>query len=111
MSSEDVVARLREIGFSEADAAILADHFLDAERRGKPSHGLVRVDWLTTLPDLEPRARAERTVREPGFERWEGRGAVGYLTMAAICDAQLADPPERARLVVAADTAPLGTLG
>ncbi len=71
----------------------------------------MRIEWLATLPDLRPDARPERTVAEPGFERWEGRGAVGYLTMATICDAQLADPPERSRLVVAAETAPLGMLG
>ncbi len=47
----------------------------------------------------------------PGFERWHGRGAVGYLTLAAICDAQLAAPPERARVVVAEATFPTGMLG
>jgi hypothetical protein len=50
-------------------------------------------------------------VAEPGFERWEGRGALGYLTLAAICDAQLADPPSRARVVVARDCFPTGMLG
>jgi hypothetical protein len=50
-------------------------------------------------------------VSEPGFERWEGRGALGYLTMAAVCEAQLTAPPERARLVVAADAWPVGMLG
>ena len=50
-------------------------------------------------------------IAEPGYERWEGRGAVGYLTLAAICDAQLADPPPDARVVVAADCFPTGMLG
>jgi hypothetical protein len=50
-------------------------------------------------------------VAEGGFERWEGRGALGYLTLAAIVEAQLADPPERARLIVAADCFPTGMLG
>ena len=57
------------------------------------------------------RARPERVVAEPGFERWEGRGALGYLTLAAIVDAQLADPPERARVVVAHECFPTGALG
>jgi LDH2 family malate/lactate/ureidoglycolate dehydrogenase len=52
-----------------------------------------------------------RVESEPGFERWEGRGAVGYLTLAAICDAQLAYPPARARIVVAAYCFPTGMLG
>lgn len=111
MTSREARARLRALGFSAADAAVLASHFLDAERRGKPTHGVVRIAWLETFADLSPDARPERVVAEPSFERWEGRGALGYLTMAAICDAQLANPPERARLVVAADATPIGTLG
>ncbi len=69
------------------------------------------MDWLETLPDLKPEARAERVVSEPGFERWEGQGALGYLVLDAIVGAQLADPPERARVVVAVDCFPTGMLG
>jgi LDH2 family malate/lactate/ureidoglycolate dehydrogenase len=110
-TAADVHARLRALGFDDADARTLADHFLDSEKRGRPSHGLTRVVWLETLPDLRPGARAERVVSEPGFERWDGRGALGYLTLAAIVDAQLAAPPARARVVVAADCFPTGALG
>ncbi|MER3410816.1 MAG: hypothetical protein C4306_12270 [Thermoleophilia bacterium] len=39
----DVIQRLGSLGFSQADAAILADHFLHAEQRGKLGHGLARV--------------------------------------------------------------------
>jgi LDH2 family malate/lactate/ureidoglycolate dehydrogenase len=79
--------------------------------RGKAGHGLARVDWLATLPDLDPSARANLVLREPGFERWDGDGALGYLTLAAVCDAQLADPPVRARAVVVANCFPTGMLG
>jgi LDH2 family malate/lactate/ureidoglycolate dehydrogenase len=103
--------RIRGLGFSDADAAVLVEHFLDAERRGKLGHGLARIDWLETLPDLQPGARPERLAAEPGFERWDGRGALGYLTLAAICAAQLADPPEHARVVVASHCFPTGMLG
>lgn len=108
---EDIQERLRRLGFDEAQASVLADHFLDAEERGRPSHGLSRVDWLETLPDLRPEARPARVEREPGYERWEGRGALGYLTLSAIVAAQLSDPPARARLVVASDCFPTGVLG
>ena len=111
MDLEEIVPRLRALGFAEADALTLADHFLDAERRGKLGHGLSRIEWLETLPDLRPDARPERVAAEPGYERWEGRGAVGYLTLAAICDAQLADPPAHARVVVAVECFPTGMLG
>ena len=103
--------RIRALGFSDADATVLAEHFLDAERRGKAGHGLARIDWLETLPDLQPAARPERLVAEPGFERWDGRGALGYLTLAAVCSAQLADPPPHARVVAAAHCFPTGMLG
>jgi len=108
---EEVLEKLGRLGFGEADAGILADHFLDAEERGRVGHGLTRVDWLASLPDLKPDARPERVVAEPGFERWEGRGALGYLTLAAICAGQLEDPPEAARLIVAHDCFPTGMLG
>ncbi len=108
---EDALARLRAYGFSETDADVLADHFLDAERRGKRGHGLARIEWLANLEGLDPTARPARVASEEGFERWDGQGALGYLTLAAICDAQLAEPPARARVVVAANCFPTGMLG
>jgi (2R)-3-sulfolactate dehydrogenase (NADP+) len=108
---ESAVARLRALGFSDSDASVLAGHFLDAERRGKKSHGLARIDWLETLPDIDPTARPSRVLADSGYERWDGAGALGYLTLAAICDAILADPPERARAVVASRCFPTGSLG
>ena len=103
--------RIAALGFSEADTATLTSHFLDAESRGKLGHGLSRIDWLETLPDLEPHARPRRLHAAPGYERWEGNGALGYLTLAAIVGAQLAQPPSYARVVVAANCFPTGMLG
>jgi LDH2 family malate/lactate/ureidoglycolate dehydrogenase len=108
---EDARPRLAALGFSPADVDTLADHFLDAERRGKHGHGMTRVDWLETLDGLQPEAEPECVVAEACYERWEGRGALGYLTLAAICAGQLDDPPEAARLIVAHDTFPTGMLG
>ena len=108
---KDVLERLRELGFEESDASVLADHFLEAEARGKEGHGLTRVDWLATLTDLNPQARPERVHAEPGFERWDGRGALGYLTLDAICRSQLEQPPESARVIVASHCFPTGMLG
>jgi LDH2 family malate/lactate/ureidoglycolate dehydrogenase len=111
VNPDEAVPRLRALGFDERDAATLADHFLDAERRGKRGHGLARVEWLEQLLDLDPAARPRRLVEEPCYERWSGEGALGYLTLAAVCDAQGARPPDRARLVVASDCFPTGMLG
>lgn len=103
--------RLRELGFSEQDARTLADHFEDAERRGKRGHGLSRIDWLAGLEGLDPAARPARLLVEDGYERWEARGAIGYLVLAAVVEAQLSSPPARARVVVAARAFPTGVLG
>src|SRR4029453_4730008 len=109
--TEDAVARLQALGFSEREAPVLANHFLDAEQRGKLGHGLARIDWLETWEELDTAAQPARVVSEAGFERWDGHGALGYLTLAAICDSLLADPPATARVVVAANCFPTGMLG
>ena len=106
----ELTARIAELGFSKADARTLTEHFLDAERRGKRGHGLVRAERLSQH-SFDARARPERVVAEPGYERWEGRGAIGYLVLSAVCNAQLAEPPDRARLVVASPCFPTGVLG
>jgi LDH2 family malate/lactate/ureidoglycolate dehydrogenase len=111
VTSEEAVRRLSALGFGEREAGILADHFLDADERGMTAHGTVRIDWLASLPGLDPGAEPERVVAEDGYERWEGRGALGYLTLAAIADAQLASPPRHARVVVAGECFPTGVLG
>ena len=69
------------------------------------------MEWLETLDGLDPEARPECVAAEACYERWEGRGALGYLTLAAICEGQLEDPPDAARLVVAHDCFPTGMLG
>jgi len=108
---DEFTTRIEALGFAAADARTLAEHFADCERRGKRGHGRTRVDWLETLTGTDARARPERVVAEPGYERWDSRGALGYLTLAAICEAQLAEPPEHARLIVAVNTFPTGALG
>jgi LDH2 family malate/lactate/ureidoglycolate dehydrogenase len=107
----DVEGKLRALGFAEPDVRTLADHFRDAEERGKTGHGFSRVTWLETLPDLDPSAKPERLIAEEGYERWHGRGALGYLTLAAICDSQLSSPPRHARVIAAQQTFPTGMLG
>ena len=106
-----LVARLESLGFDRDDSRLLADHFLEAERRGKSGHGLARIDWLETLPEFDPGARPVRLESTEGFERWQGRGALGYLVLAAICRSLLADQPLRARVVVAEGCFPTGVLG
>src|SRR6266516_5242072 len=112
MRTDEVLGRLTGLGFSEADARTLADHFLDAEARGRHGHGLSRVEWLSTRPvDLDPAARPMRLVHEGAYERWDGNGALGYLTLAAIVETTLMNRPRFARVIVARRTFPTGVLG
>jgi LDH2 family malate/lactate/ureidoglycolate dehydrogenase len=103
--------RLAALGFRADDVEILAAHFLAAEARGRASHGLARIEWLESWPELDVAARPVRVVGEPEYERWDGSGALGYLTLAAVVAAQLEAPPARARLVVCSRTFPTGMLG
>jgi (2R)-3-sulfolactate dehydrogenase (NADP+) len=109
--TEDPFERLRALGFDARDARTLADHFLDAEARGKTGHGMSRVDWLETLDWIEPNAHPRREVHEQEFERWDGNGALGYLTLAAIVETTLMNRPRYARVIVARRTFPTGMLG
>ena len=54
MERVEALERLGGLGFSDEAAQTLADHFLDADRRGKPSHGVARIEWLETFPGLDP---------------------------------------------------------
>jgi LDH2 family malate/lactate/ureidoglycolate dehydrogenase len=110
VEADEGLARLRGLGFSEPDARTLWSHFDDAERRGKPSHGHARIDWLETQ-EFDPRAESELVEDAGGFQRWHARGAVGYLVLGRVVDSALADPPEHARVVVCERTFPTGMLG
>ena len=98
---------------SERDARTVVDHLLTADRVGKSGHGLSRIPWLEGLlgRGVDPVGRPRRVERLEGFERWHGAGALGYLTLAAVCEALLAEPPTGARLVVAEACFPTGVLG
>ncbi len=111
MQPEEALPFIRGLGFREEDAVALADHFLEAERRGKRGHGLARVEWLATVPDLDPVARPRLVESSTGYELWDGDGALGYLTLTAIAARLVADPPAQARVVVARRCFPTGMLG
>jgi LDH2 family malate/lactate/ureidoglycolate dehydrogenase len=111
VTPEEARPRLAALGFSAEDVEVLAAHFLAAESRGLAGHGLTRIEWLETWSELHPEAKPVRVVSEPGYERWDGRETLGYLTLNAVVDAQLANPPEHARVVVCGRTFPTGMLG
>ena len=51
------------------------------------------------------------TRSQPGLDHWEGHGALGYLTLHAICRSVIAAPPTGIRVVVASECFPTGALG
>ena len=111
MDAADARPRLAALGFGPEDVEVLADHFLSAERRGLTGHGLARIEWLESWDELHPDAKPTRTAAEPGYERWDGGDTLGYITLNAVVEAQLADPPATARVVVCGRTFPTGVLG
>lgn len=102
--------RLGLLGLDPASVDVLFAHFDDAERRGKRGHGYSRIAWLEEQP-FDRNARPEKTDSQPGLDRWDGDGALGYLTLQAICDDLVASPPASVKLVVAARCFPTGALG
>lgn len=109
MTPDAARRRLAALGFDAAAVETLFAHFDDAERRGKPSHGHARIEWLESQ-SLDPRAEPRMTASLPGFDFWESEGALGYLVLAAICADLVERPPQPVR-VVAADAFPTGHLG
>jgi LDH2 family malate/lactate/ureidoglycolate dehydrogenase len=111
VDADEGLGRLRALGFGEADAQELWAHFDGAERRGKQGHGHARIPWLEGLEGYDASAEPTLLEEEDGFQRWHGRGAIGYLVLGRVVRAQLASPPAHARLVVCERTFPTGMLG
>jgi len=109
-TAAEVLGRLEALGFGADDAQTLLAHFADAEQRGKKGHGYSRIPWLEQQP-FDRTGSPAKTRSRPGLDHWEGRGALGYLTLQAICDDVVADPPPSSRLVVASNCFPTGALG
>src|ERR1700750_37822 len=100
MQPDEGLARLRALGFGEADAEELWAHFDAAERRGKEGHGHARIPWLEGLEGYDPSAEPRLLEDEGGLQRWKGGGAIGSLVLGRVAREQLARPPAHARLVV-----------
>jgi LDH2 family malate/lactate/ureidoglycolate dehydrogenase len=107
---DEGLERLRALGFERAAAETLWEHFDDAERRGKPSHGHARIRWLESQ-QFDPLAEPRLVEGDEGFQRWDGNGAVGYLVLGRVVTEQIARPPAHARVVVCERTFPTGMLG
>jgi LDH2 family malate/lactate/ureidoglycolate dehydrogenase len=108
---ESAGRRARRLGFGGRDAALLVDHFVDAELRGASTHGLERLRWIAGFDGLDTTARCRVLERGEGIARYDAAGALGYLALADAIDRELADPPPGARVVVVSRCFPTGRLG
>ena len=110
MTGDEARARLQALGLAAAAVELLLDHFADADRRGKHGHGLSRVSWLERQT-FDPTGQPVKISSQNGLDRWDGAGALGYVTLSAICDDLLTEQIDGARLVVASPCFPTGVLG
>jgi LDH2 family malate/lactate/ureidoglycolate dehydrogenase len=110
MTPDEARARLLALGLDAGAAEVLFDHFADSERRGKLGHGFSRIRWLETQ-SFDWSARPVRGTSSEGIDRWDANGALGYLTLAAICDDVIRDGVVGSKLIVASGCFPTGALG
>jgi (2R)-3-sulfolactate dehydrogenase (NADP+) len=110
VTPDEARASLASLDLDPAALDVLFAHFADCEQRGKLGHGFSRIPWLVEQP-LDFHARAVKRSSEGGVDRWDGNGALGYLTLSAVCDDVLAEGVIGARLVVASPCFPTGALG
>jgi LDH2 family malate/lactate/ureidoglycolate dehydrogenase len=108
---DEGLTRLRALGFEHGDAESLWEHFDDAERRGKPSHGHARIEWLETQDGFDPQASPIAVEEADAFRRYDANGAIGYLALRTVVHRTIEEPPAHARLVVVEQCFPTGMLG
>ena len=102
--------RAAQLGLDGPDAALLADHLLDAELCGASSHGVERLRWLHRR-GRRGDAHVRLIERGDGIARYDGEGTLGYISLAHALDAELAGPLRGARLVTVSHCFPTGRLG
>jgi uncharacterized oxidoreductase len=108
---ERMLDRALGMGLSPADADMVIDHFVKAEMRGAAGHGVERLRWIAGRPAADPSAALRLVDRADGRVRYDGAGMLGYVALMRALDAELADPPAGARLVVVSHCFPTGRLG
>ncbi|MEI7760797.1 MAG: Ldh family oxidoreductase [Thermoleophilia bacterium] len=110
VSKAEAAQRIAALGLGDEATSALLAHFADAEQRGKQGHGYSRIPWLEQQ-SFDRHGRPTKTHSIPGFERWDACGALGYLTLQAICEDVIAHPPAATGVIAASNCFPTGALG
>jgi LDH2 family malate/lactate/ureidoglycolate dehydrogenase len=111
VNRDEGLTRLQSLGFDRGDAESLWEHFDDAEKRGKQSHGHARIEWLETQDSFDPAASMLRDETRDALWRYDAAGVIGYLALRAAVRRSIEQPPEQVRLVVIERCFPTGMLG
>jgi LDH2 family malate/lactate/ureidoglycolate dehydrogenase len=102
--------RAAQLGLDAGDAALLADHLLDAELCGASSHGIERMRWMHQR-GRRGAGQVRLIERGEGVARYDGEGTLGYISLGRALEAELAEPVRGARLVTVSHCFPTGRLG
>ena len=110
MTPDEARARLEALGLDAGPATAMFDHFADCGAARQARTRLL-AHSLAGEQGFDLQARPVKRTSDAGVDRWDGNGALGYLTLSAICDDVLAEGIDGARLVVASGCFPTGALG
>ena len=66
-------------GLSEDDAHIVADVLIEAELRGRPTHGVIRIPGIARKIDQQPRTAMKLERDGAAYALVDGQGNLGYL--------------------------------
>ncbi|MET0026484.1 MAG: Ldh family oxidoreductase [Candidatus Thiodiazotropha sp.] len=108
------VCRQALSGFLSPESAVdeTLKQLLDAELRGKRSHGLVRIPWLRTRLGRFQHTPPEVQVLSPWLTRFECRESLGYLAARQAADSLQQQLLQQAFSVVVCNAAfPTGVIG
>jgi LDH2 family malate/lactate/ureidoglycolate dehydrogenase len=108
---DEAFTRLAALGFDSGDSETLWEHFDDAERRGKPSHGHARIEWLETQHDFVPGNRPITEEETEALWRFDANRTIGYIALRTAVFWTIEQPPAHVRLVVMEQCFPTGMLG
>lgn len=105
-------AALGGFGLSALEEAAVWEQLWDAELRGKTTHGLVRLPWLSDKLKRRHEAPPPPSEESAWISRFDARGAVGYFLADVAARRACARAPENGlHLAVCRDAFPTGVLG
>ncbi|MFJ8831213.1 Ldh family oxidoreductase [Micromonospora aurantiaca] len=105
------VSYLCELGLGTEDAVLIADHLVDAECAGYPSHGLMRLTGIKAVSSGFGKVAEPRVVATGGgIKLYEADGQLGIVAMSRAIEVAIAEADEN-NLVMVGVRGYVGTTG